>query len=225
MSDNIAYIVSSTINLPFFFEAIDTNSSLKQMFLDMEENYPSFDLETTTVKYDNEETNTSNFNNIRTSLEIEKRTLGYVADYTKEQKVQLINGITDEFVSKLKYFSYDDDSMDMLWEVYDRVLEKASLDIIGEVLQKIYLDYNDYPNILCGICRLLADLELDEVSPWGQMILIGLLNHKNETVKEYSVVLLDNWKDIKLAPVLRNLDCRESWLKAYVNEVLLSLGG
>lgn len=57
------------------------------------------------------------------------------------------------------------------------------------------------------------------------MILIGLLNHKNETVKEYAVMLLDNWKDKSLVPVLRNIDCKSKWLQEYIKDVLFSLEG
>lgn len=225
MSDNTSYVVSSTINLQSFIKKLTMSSSLKNMLFELDEESPSYNLETTTAQLDSDETNTSNFNNTRTSLEIEKRTLGFVAEYSKEQKDQLVERITNELVSKLRYFSYDDESMDPIWAVCDRVLEETSVEILGEALQHIYLAHNDYPNILCGVCRLLTALDLDEVTPWGPMILIGLLNHKNETVKEYSVILLDNWKDTSLIPVLRNLDCRASWLQAYINEVLLSLEG
>ena len=225
MSNNATYVVSSTIYLQSFVKELTKNSSLKNMFFKMEEDFPSFDLETATAPVDSDGTNSSNFNNTRAPLEVEKRTLAFVAEYSKGQKEQLIERITNELVSKLRYFNYDDESMEAIWAVCDRVVEESSVEVLGETLQKIYLAHNDCPNILCGICRLLTSLELDEVNPWGPMILIGLLNHKNETVKEYSVILLDNWKDASLIPVLRNLDCHTSWLQAYIEEVLLSLGG
>lgn len=225
MNDNTTYVVSSTINLQSFVKKLTMSSSLENILFELDEDYSSCDLETATAQQDSDETNTSNFNNTRTSLEIEKQALGILAEYKKNQKEQLVERITNELVSKLRYFSYDDESMGAIWAVCDRVLEETSVEILGEALQKIYLAHNDYPNILCGVCRLLTSLELDEVTPWGPMILIGLLNHKNETVKEYSVILLDNWKDTSLIPVLRNLDCRAPWLQAYIKEVLLSLEG
>ncbi len=223
MSDNLSYVATSTINLESFRKDLIISSSFEDGLLEFDEEFPFVNSVTATSPLNNDEANSSNFGNARSSLEIEKYTLGFVAKYVKEQKKALLKHITNDLVSKLRYFSYDDESMDAIWMTYDSILEKISIEYLGEVLQGIFLSHNDYPNILCGICRLLTSLELDEVYPWGPMILVGLLNHKNETVKEYSVILLDNWKDKSLIPVLRNIDCHSSWLQAYVQDVLLSL--
>ena len=37
-----------------------------------------------------------------------------------------------------------------------------------------------------------------------------------ETVKEYAVAVVENWKSVEILPILRNLDCSSSWLKKYI---------
>ena len=92
--------------------------------------------------------------------------------------------------------------------------------ILGEVLQNIYVRYNDYPNMLIGICKSIGYFELNDVMPWGPTMLVGLLSHKNESVKEYAVAIVENWADIDLLPLLKNLDCASVWLKEYIQDVV-----
>lgn len=225
MTENVPYIVSSTVSIHPFCKFLFSNSSFQDDTLEFEEEAPENKLDTTTSRFNEDSIDTSNFKATRPSLEVEKSTLGFVAKYEQEQKELLLERISNEIVARLQFFTYDDESIEPVWTVCDRIIDETSLDILGTALQGIYLSHNDCPNILCGICKYLTTYDLDEVTPWGPLILIGLLNHKDETVKEYAVLLLDNWKDKKLIPVLRNLDCQATWLQAYIKDVLLSLGG
>lgn len=76
---------------------------------------------------------------------------------------------------------------------------------------------------MCGLCKCLISFDYDEVFPWGQSILVGLLNHRNETVKEYAVSLLDNWKRIELVDLLKNLEIKSNWLSEYVVSVIRAI--
>lgn len=215
--------ISSTNEHQNFLKFLALSSSIKNILIETNKNALSSFMESTTRQLNDEKTDTSNFNTSKLSLEIEKNISKYSEEHLKEEKEKLLESLAGKLIPKLQNFSYDDESMEAIWAVSDRILEDTSIYILGEVLQKIYLSHNDYPNILCGICKLLVSFDLDEVTPWGPTLLIGLLNHKNETVKEYSVILLDNWKDTSLIPVLRNLDCRAPWLQAYIQDVLLSM--
>ena len=75
--------------------------------------------------------------------------------------------------------------------------------------------------IFCAPCSF----DLQQTAEWGPMILLSLLNHKNDTVKEYAVFLLENWRDLSLLPMLKNLDCRAPWLRAYIDSVVSELEG
>lgn len=132
----------------------------------------------------------------------------------------LINKLTKELAIELKYFSVDSSEISSSERKIMDIQDKYSFRILGEVLQNIYLQYNDYPNVLAGICKGLSRFELQEVSPWGPTMLSGLLGHKNETVKEYAVSLIENWSDVGLLPILRNIDCHSMWLKDYITDVV-----
>lgn len=139
----------------------------------------------------------------------------------QEKQKQIIT--KRQITSALKHFSFDDEGLEAVWRIAEEYLKSNSLSSLGNLFQEIYISSNDNINTICGICQYLASFDLDDVSPWGTMILICALNHKDETVKEYAVTLLDNWKDKSLAPVLRNLDCHSNWLRKYIENVLHSL--
>ena len=130
------------------------------------------------------------------------------------------------YVDKLiieKKIQFERTKLDILVEELTAKLDiekNYSMRVLGEVLQNIFIKYNDYCNMLIGICRILGRFELKEVMPWGPTTLIGLLLHKSETVKEYAVSVVENWADVELLPILRNLDCSSGWLKKYIDDVV-----
>jgi hypothetical protein len=72
--------------------------------------------------------------------------------------------------------------------------------VLGDVVQKIYIQYNDFPHMLVGICVCLERYDYEEVLPWGPTMLMGLLNHKSNLVKEYAIGLVENWATVELLP-------------------------
>lgn len=155
----------------------------------------------------------------------EKYLIEYKTKREQEKINQLINKLTWELVAELKYFSVDDSEISSAERKILDIEEKYSFRILGEVLQTIYVEYNDYPNMLAGICKGLERFDLDEVLPWGPTMLSGLLVHKSEVVKEYAVSLIENWSDTTLLPILRNLECSSLWLQEYISDVVKYLEG
>lgn len=146
-----------------------------------------------------------------------------VEEQAKNQAIEFdefIGCLTKQLINLLEYFSTDDSEVSraerMIWDIE----EKYGARILGEILQNIYVQYNDYPQMLMGICKSISRFELHEVLPWGPTMLVGLLSHKNENVKEYAVSVVENWADIDLLPILRNFDCSSTWLKDYVKDVV-----
>ena len=133
---------------------------------------------------------------------------------------KLIEELTKKLVNSLKYFTTDDSDVSLAERMIWDIEQKYDSRVLGEILQNIYVQYNDFPKMLMGICRAIGRFELQEVMPWGPTMLVGLLSHKNENVKEYAVSVVENWADIDLLPVLRNLDCSSTWLKAYIEDVV-----
>ena len=217
--------ISTTVSIHPLLRLLSNSSSLFLNEVKYEEISPIRHTPSTTNIDLSQPTGASFSQHVRHVLEVEKNAIELLAKQTQAQKASYQERITKELLSVLSFFSYDDESIEPVWYLCERILNESTLSTLGTVLQDIYLSHNDDPNILCGICKYLTTFDLDEVSPWGPLILIGMLNHKDETVKEYAVMLLDNWKDETLIPVLRNLDCKSSWLRAYIQDVLSSLGG
>lgn len=145
--------------------------------------------------------------------------LEYKLRKEKDRLDHLVEELTQELAYELKFFSVNDEDTSAERKIYD-IQDKYSIRVLGEVVQNIYVRYNDYPVVLAGICKGLARFDLEEVEPWGPTMLSGLLMHKNELVKEYAVMLVENWADVKLLPILRNLDCASVWLRDYIADVI-----
>jgi len=169
------------------------------------------------------DTQTGNFEHQRTPLSFEKVYLGSIAKYENEVREQYISQATQQLIDRLKFYNYDDETEELFWPVIDDIVTKFSVSVLGSAFQNIIVKYNDFPNILCGIAKCLCSFDLAETASWGPMILISLLSHKSETVKEYAVMLLENWEDRDILPILRNIDCSSPWLRKYINSVVENL--
>lgn len=143
----------------------------------------------------------------------------------KDQYKQIAEEKTKEMLLTLKYTSLEDDDSYRAEQMAMKIENEFSLELLGTVLQNIYIKYNDYINILVGICKILSKYEYNEVMPWGPTMLTGLLSHKNEIVKEYAVEVVDNWSNIEMVSVLKNLDCSSKWLQDYICDVVNSVEG
>lgn len=144
----------------------------------------------------------------------------YQLKKTQESLTTLIKELTEELVRDLKFFSINENEVSSAEKRIWNIQEKYSFRILGEVLQNIYVEYNDSPFVLAGICKGLSQFELEEVLPWGPTMLAGMLNHKSEIVKEYSVALVESWADVSLLPILKHLDCHALWLREYILDVI-----
>lgn len=168
---------------------------------------------------------TANFSRKSIPFEIEESSSKETEAGEKNHRDEAVKEIENILIPTLSSFAYDDDSIAPTWAILDGWDGKYSFDILGEAFQCIYFAQAENPNILCGLCKCLMSFELEEMFPWGASILLCMLNHANEAVKEYAVMLLENWKDKTLYPALRNMDCASDWLKDYVSKVLADLEG
>ncbi len=141
------------------------------------------------------------------------------------RRKQRLASLTTELVTYLKYFSVDDSEMSVAERKILEIEEKYSFQVLGEILQRIYVDYFDCPQMLAGICKGLARFDAQEVYPWGQTMLTGLLGHKDEMVLEYAVTLVENWADASLLGILRGVNCQSQWLREYVGDIVEYLEG
>lgn len=138
----------------------------------------------------------------------------------QERYKNVINTLVTEIVADLNCFTHDEEYFGILEHHICNIEHEYSFETMGTVLQTIYVGYNDQPKMLVGICKALCRYDLSEVMPWGPTMLAGLLNNKSELVKEYAIELVENWADIRLLPLLKNLEISTKWLKAYLQDVI-----
>lgn len=104
------------------------------------------------------------------------------------------------------------------------IAETEGYDILGEILQRISIDkYSECPQILSYICQILRRFNLQEVSPWGP-IMIGLyLHNKDDEVKSDAISLFDNWNDVESLKLLKGMEFKQVWIREYVRDIIKNI--
>ena len=223
MTNNPTLLKATEIEDISGFHVLPFSSSIKLEPFEILETSNLIVLSDTQHQNTTKDTQTGNFTIPRKPLSFEKLYLGSIAKYEKETREQYIAKATQQLIDRIKFYNYDEETEELFWPVIDNIVSKFSISVLGSAFQSIIVKYNDLPNILCAIAKCLCSFDLAETSSWGPMILISLLSHKDETVKEYAVMLLENWEDRELLPILRNIDCHTNWLKEYINSVIANL--
>lgn len=136
---------------------------------------------------------------------------------------KLIELLEKKITIALKCYSLESDILSQAEELICETIDKYSLRLVGEVLSRIYIHCYDQPTVVAGICSSLERFDATEVSPWGQSIVLGLINHKSDLVKERVISLIENWGDASLLPALRNIDISSTWMREYINGVIAYL--
>lgn len=161
-------------------------------------------------------------NKIR-SLEERTRFIDEVKEKNQQQE-DLANIIEKNLLSSLMNYSLENETLSEAEKMISEIARKYSFSFLGEIITKIYVNNYDLQNVISGICAGLERFDSSEVFPWGQSIVIGLINHKSTIVKERVISLIDNWNDSSLLPALKSMNVSSLWMRNYINEVILSLG-
>lgn len=135
----------------------------------------------------------------------------------------LVKQLEKKLMKALKDYSLESETLSQAEEVVCEVADKYPLRLLGEALTGIYISCYDDQNVIAGICFSLERFDATEVFPWGQSIVVGLVNHKSDLVKERVISLIENWGDTSLLTVLKNIDISSKWMREYVNGVIAYL--
>lgn len=140
---------------------------------------------------------------------------------SKEQQYkQTVSKIESKLLLALKDFSIESEKMSYAESLIYEYSKQYTLRLVGEALTDIYIKCYDQPKVIAGICSSLERFDASEVSPWGQSIVIGLVNHNNDYVKERVISLIENWGDSSLLPALKSIDIKSKWMQEYVDDVV-----
>lgn len=136
---------------------------------------------------------------------------------------QLVRLVEKKLTKALKEYSLESETLSQAEEMVCEVADRYPLRLLGEALTEIYIKCYDQQSVIAGICSSLERFDASEVSPWGQSIVIGLVNHKSDLVKERVISLIENWGDTSLLTVLKSIDISSTWMREYVNGVITYL--
>lgn len=92
-----------------------------------------------------------------------------------------------------------------------------------EWLNKIYVTNFNNPNILVGVLRLIARIEVDDISPVGKTMAIAALTHKNIEVQECGIRAFEAWATSDSIEILKNLKVSPKWLQNYLDKVIANI--
>lgn len=146
------------------------------------------------------------------------------SDLLQKNYNSLIGNLSRTLEQKLENFPNETDLNSESEDFIIEIEHKYSLRVLGDVIQNVYVKCFDKPYYMIGICNALLRYDLDEVKPWGIVLVSALINHPNESVKEYVVQLIDNWSDPSLIPILSTIEVSSEWLRKYINDVVKNIG-
>lgn len=98
-----------------------------------------------------------------------------------------------------------------------------SLKYIKSALMNMYLDNLDNEKILTGILLMISCIPYDVARPEGPIMAMGLLQNKNNGVRDRAVQAFERWNSKKGISILKSLYCDRRWLQRYVEKVITYL--
>ncbi len=91
---------------------------------------------------------------------------------------------------------------------------------IRDAANNLYLEYYNDSHILTGLLIMMGTLSYEDALPQGQTMALGLLQHKEISVRDRAVQVFERWNSKKGLDVLKELHCDQEWLQDYVNKVI-----
>lgn len=138
----------------------------------------------------------------------------------KEEKDMIVAKISEQILATIQRDVFEDGEISQS-EQY--MLEKYN-DCIGiyikEALMQIYLDYYANEHVLNGVLTMISAKTYEDMEPQGQIIALGLLQHKDVYVRDKAIQVFERWNSKKGIHILENLHCDQQWLQNYVNKVI-----
>lgn len=103
------------------------------------------------------------------------------------------------------------------------IKEKLSIqskEYILDALMQIYISKYDDEHVLLGVMEMISCMKYDEAEPKGQIMALGLLQHKNIYLRDRAIQVYEQWNSKKGISALKNLRCDQKWLQDYVDKAI-----
>ena len=183
----------------------------------------------TITKNNGEETSTKE---IAQSSSVTKNTkaksIGAFSEDLQQKNIEyrnLLSKLETELYYALKDFSIEYEVLSKAEIMIYDIADKYTMATLGNVLTGLHIKYYKMPRIIVGICYSLEHFDAKDVYPWGQGLILSLINHPSVQVKERVISLIENWGDKTLLLPLKNIEIASDWMREYVHNVVSSLEG
>ena len=90
-------------------------------------------------------------------------------------------------------------------------------------ISKIFYDNYQNEDIIVKILNAIANVEYEEVKPYGQMMAIASFAHKSMVVQQKAIEAFENWKNEDSINALESVRFTEPWMQRYVDKIINNL--
>ncbi|MGR9544826.1 hypothetical protein [Priestia megaterium] len=105
-------------------------------------------------------------------------------------------------------------------EMYLNQLLKADLSLTKDVLNLIYSEHFDNPDILQKITEVMSNLDYEKLYPTNTILVMAIISHTDINVQEAVIASFEKWDDKRNLKYLNNINYTADWIEDYANSVI-----
>ena len=132
--------------------------------------------------------------------------------------------IIDQYKIEIRSIIQNDNFEDGFYsqsEIFiDDQLTDENISYIKSALNELYLECIKNSHVLTGIMLMAGRVSYDKASPELPTMAIGLLQHKDDDVRDRAIQAFERWNSKKGLGVLESLRCEKAWMQRYVDKVI-----
>ncbi len=149
----------------------------------------------------------------------------FVSKSIEISKEEVIKEYINDIYSVIAYDEFEDGEISRSEKYIKDNFNTETKDYILDALMQIYLDNfnNNDEQILLGVMEMISGRKYEEVAPKGQVMSLGLLQHKNIYLRDRAIQVYEQWNSKEGIKVLKSLNCDQKWLQDYVDKVIMYL--
>ena len=158
-----------------------------------------------------------------TSKELIKSKLSFIRQPFQEiNKIrkQLIDQYKTEIISIIQNDNFEDGVYSQSEAFIDDHLTSENVSYIKSALNELYLQFIKNSHVLTGIMLMAGRILYDVAWPELPTMAIGLLQHRDDEVRDRAIQAFERWNSKKGLDVLESLRCEKSWMQRYVDKVI-----
>ncbi|WP_322552034.1 hypothetical protein AAB109_11350 [Priestia megaterium] len=103
---------------------------------------------------------------------------------------------------------------------FKQLLKVEGTSLTKEVINLIYAEHFDNPEILQKITEVMSNLDYDELYPTNTILALGMTNHTDINVQEAAIAAYEKWDDKRNLKFLKNINYTADWIEDYANSVI-----